>query len=193
MENTKLVIGLVVVSLLVNMVTLSFVLTGGQAKPDRNAVGWSPRPKPGPTSQKMSKLLSQRLGLTKEQKNRFEAEDEQIRKEMELTQIKLKEISGQLKDEMRRDPADRDKIHAYLAQIDQLHQAAQIKRIDLLLDLRAMLNPDKRAQFDKMLEEGPGPRLDNIQGPKGQGDVSSPDEMPGRAGRAGPDGPPDGF
>lgn len=160
MDKNKIIIVLLAVSLIVNLATLSFVLTGGQFGTEcRSLVVRRPQAsrRPAPAPSRSLEAIAQRLGLTKEQRARFQAEDEKIRRAMEQNRDKLQEASGRLKAELQKESPDRDQVHAYLGQIDEYHQLAQIARVDLLLDLRAMLSADKKAKFDKMLESGPRP------------------------------------
>lgn len=157
MDKNRIIIGLLIVSLLVNLVTLSFVLTGGQARTGRNLSVRQPQrlPKSGPGPSRSLEAVARQLGLDKEQKAKFQAEDKKIREVMERNWDKIQEASGQLKAELRKDAPDRAEIQACLAQIDQYHQQVRIARIDLLLDLRAMLPTAKKAKFDKLLKIGP--------------------------------------
>lgn len=138
MGNKKIVVGLLTASLLFGLAAQSLAMGGKPSKPSHG-----------------SKLehISKQLNLTDEQKAAVQAKSEKTEKEAKESRAKIKEAAEKLKEEMQKDEPNREKVHAYLGQMSQLRNEMQIKRIDALLDLREILTPKQKEEFNKMLGE----------------------------------------
>ena len=96
--------------------------------------------------------LVQKLGLTPEQKEKFKVNEEKIRAETSTQRAAIEKISEDLKVELKKEPADRDKIHGLVKQLGEQRTAMQLKRMDALLDLRALLTPEQRQKFSELAQ-----------------------------------------
>ena len=142
MKNKKMITGLMVGLLVVVLASQSFAWAGrpsGQKDFDH---------------EKMLDMISAKLELTDEQKAKFKAEGEKMKKAMEANMDKMKKLADKLKAELEKDTPDRKKIHGLIAQMGKLRNEMQIRRMNSLLDLRESLTPEQKEKFKKMLEQG---------------------------------------
>jgi len=127
--------------LMAGLVVLMVVLLGSQclaaARPD---------------SEKALDRICKKLGLTEGQKAQFKARQEKIRPAMKVERIEMKTLAEQMKAEIKKENPDRKKIHKYIRQINHLRMLAEIRRTDLLLDLRQILTPEQNEKFKQMMK-----------------------------------------
>lgn len=101
----------------------------------------------------MGDKLIKELKLTAEQQARFKAGDEKLRQANEGDLKRIADLRGKMKIEMEKDEPSRQAIYGYIREIDRLRTESQIKRLDLLLDLKKELTPEQKEQFKKLLTE----------------------------------------
>jgi Spy/CpxP family protein refolding chaperone len=127
---------------------LIIVLLWGMAP---GARGFGFRNGPGPAAEKRLERITQELGLTKEQKEKYLAGAKQIEEEAKAIRSQNREIFGKIEKEMLKDTADRQAIHNYIQQINQNNAKMQIKRMDQMLDLQKELSPEQKAKISDMI------------------------------------------
>ena len=108
---------------------------------------------PPPPRHPMGDRLIKELKLTAEQQAKFKAGDEKLRQASEGSLKKIAELRDKIEKEMEKEEPDRQALHGYIKEIDQLRTDNQIKRMDLLLDLKKELTPEQKEQFKKLSTE----------------------------------------
>jgi Spy/CpxP family protein refolding chaperone len=130
------------------IITAMTVLLAVQA----HAMAGRPPGPVGPPPDKMLERIVKKLELTEEQRAKMKASAEEMAKELEANRDALKKIAEGLKTEMQKAAPDRARVHDYIAQMNKLRNEMEVKRIDSLLDLKAMLTPEQQEKFKQLLE-----------------------------------------
>lgn len=156
MKTRKMLIGVCVVLLSVALATQSLAWWGGGDKAKKIE------------PEKRMERIAEKLDLTEEQKEKFKALVEEQKEEKKVKMKakrekseerkaegeKIKDLAKKMKEELRKDAPDRNKIHGYIKQMSEIRTGMQIKRIDSLLELRKSLTPEQKEKFKKMTHTG---------------------------------------
>jgi len=108
--------------------------------------------------EKPRKTIARRLELTEGQKKKFEAVEEETKKEMKASQKQIKEIGEKFKAELQKDTPDRNAVHRHIQELSKVRTRMEIKRMDSMLELRKMLTPEQREKFKHMVGHRRSPR-----------------------------------
>lgn len=108
-----------------------------------------------PDRKEIQKKLSEKLSLTAEQQKKFQEQNEKLSTLMKAQREAMAKNAEELKQEMAKDQPDRKKIRSLIEQINKSRLDNELKRTDLLLELRQILTPEQRKKFQQLLAEKP--------------------------------------
>jgi Spy/CpxP family protein refolding chaperone len=124
------------------------------------AAGWSretQRRDRHPMKKKMEKL-----GLTSQQEAQLKELHTQTAPVRKERMGKIKELRGEIKQELLKDKPSRTALDNYAAQMGNLHKLQNEESIKHLLKVKEILTPEQFVKFtDKGLMDGPGARTHN--------------------------------
>lgn len=109
-----------------------------------------------PNRQNIMTVLAKKLDLTQDQIDKFRAGEQEQKKAMEAGRQKIKELGDKLKNELAKDSPDKNKVHDLISQIGAQTTQLQVVRTDSLLKLKALLTPEQKEKFRKLLDRKGG-------------------------------------
>ncbi|MFH1684555.1 MAG: periplasmic heavy metal sensor [Candidatus Margulisiibacteriota bacterium] len=115
------------------------------------SLAWGRGPQKGKVDrEKIMGRIEKKLGLTKDQQEKFKSRRQKEKKEIEAHRKEMKAISDKLKIELKKDNPNRSVLHDLVKRSSQQRTAMELKRMDSLLELRKTLTPEQRKKFKEM-------------------------------------------
>ncbi|OGC22696.1 hypothetical protein A2291_01050 [candidate division WOR-1 bacterium RIFOXYB2_FULL_42_35] len=134
------------------LVSLALFLVLSLALTTSQALAWGGG-QGGPSMKRgMESKMFKTLALTKEQKERFLTERQKMAKEALESRQKNERFRLEMKAELVKDSPDKDRLHKHIREINNNSTELQIKRLDLMLEMRYQLTPEQRVKFKEMVE-----------------------------------------
>ena len=140
----------------------ALALTAGLAfAAPSNGFGEPPRDK--------AQRLAQELDLTEEQREVFDRVHEDLKALREGNREKMKELDADMEAEMEADEPNPRRVHGIIDERLEIQGALAHARIDGMLEIRSVLTPEQRSEFDELMKRRRSHRhkAQGRQGPQG--------------------------
>ena len=113
--------------------------------------------RPKLTQDQLDKIQAEREAkrphLTQAQLDKMKADRAAKRQAMEARRSQMKGLNDQLRAEMQKKPADKDKIAALMKQIDIQRQTMRIQQMETMIKNRPDMKPADQQRYNDMIQK----------------------------------------